>query len=84
MKKEPETKKKGRPRIHKSDTHRLRAYRERQRKEFTRIDAYIDASACWRLDRLAKAWECSRGGAIQRLIMEADEQYNSILFPEAD
>lgn len=81
MKKSPETKKNGRPRVHEDGVARQRAYRAKQREDHTRIDAYIEASASWRLDRLAGAWNVSRGGAIQRLLMEADDRYEEILFP---
>jgi hypothetical protein len=35
-----------------------------------------------RLERLAKAWDCSMSAAVERLIMEADKNYSDILFPE--
>lgn len=81
MKKKPKPKRRGRPRVHEGDAARQRAYRAKQRKDHTRIDAYIEASASWRLDRLASAWGVSRGGVLQRLILEADDRYDGILFP---
>ena len=81
----PETKKKkGRPKKYQSDAERQQAYRDRQRENHRRLDVHIDSSAAWRLDKLAQAWGCSRGRAIQRLLMEADKPYEKILFPDLD
>jgi hypothetical protein len=82
-KKVPETKKRGRPRVYDTAVDRVRAYRERQR-ECRRIDGYITPSASWRLTRLSEAWNCSKGKVMERLILEADERYKDVLFPETD
>lgn len=66
-----------------SSTERVRALRQRRRREGTRVDAYIGDKASWRLTALAKAWRCSRGDVLDRLLIEADERYEDVLFPEA-
>lgn len=69
----------------KGDCSTLRVQRYRQRKrEYTRLDVHITPRASWRLKRLAKAWGVSRARAIDRLILEADERYQAILFPDLD
>lgn len=74
----------GRPKKHADGRERVKAYRERQRHQGRRIDAYVDNQASWRLKRLAAAWGCSLGQAVTRLVMEADGRYNDILFPETE
>ena len=68
----------GRPRIHRDAKARLAAHR----REHRRVEASLESSASWRLKALAKAWGCSQSAAIERLILEADERYEDILFPE--
>ncbi len=75
-----ETKKPGRPRKHQDAKAKVKAWRKNQKGR--RLDGYISNSASWRLQRLADKWECSLAGAVERLVMEADEQYRNILFPE--
>ena len=77
---EEATKRKGRPSIHKDSQSRVKAWRGKQ--EGRRLDGYINNSASWRLSKLAKAWGCSLAGAVERLILEADEKYIDVLFPE--
>ena len=84
MKKEPETKKRGRPRKHQSDADRVKAFRKRQQADGHRIDAYINTHASWRLTALSKACDSSMGRVIERLLLEADERYQDVLFPETD
>lgn len=82
-KKAPETKteKRGRPRLHADGAGRVRAFRKRQHAKGRRIDAYIGDGASWRITKLSEAWGCSLGQVIDRLVMEADDRYESILFP---
>ena len=77
----PETKKKGRPRKHDQTKDRVNSYRQRKQSEGRRLDIYVSTQASWRITALAKAWDCSRGAAIERLILESDNRYQSILFP---
>ena len=73
----------GRPRKGETPAHpaeRVQAYRQRHREK-RRLDGYVSSSASWRLTRLAQAWNCSPAAAIERLILEADERYQDILFP---
>jgi hypothetical protein len=72
----------GRPRKFETPADRVQAYRQRQ--EGRRLDGYINNSASWRLQRLAQTWNCSLSAAVERLILEADEQYQDILFPERE
>ncbi|MFZ5573246.1 MAG: hypothetical protein ACOZF0_22820 [Thermodesulfobacteriota bacterium] len=72
----------GRPKKHETDSARVKAYRNRKNAEGRRLDIFVKAEASWRLTKLAAAWECSKGQVIERLIMEADERYEEILFPE--
>jgi hypothetical protein len=83
-KKEPEMKKRGRgrPRKYANDTERIQAFRDRKQAKGRRFDIYVSSKASWRLTKLAEAWGCSRGDAIDRLLMEADQKYTNILFPE--
>lgn len=76
------SKTRGRARIHTDEKAKMQAWRKKQ--EGRRLDGYIDNSASWRLQRLSEAWNCSMSSAIERLIMEADNKYNSILFPETE
>lgn len=78
----PETKKKGRPKTHEHDRDRVRDYRRRKKAAGRRLDVFVSSKASWRLTALAKAWDCSLGTAIERLILEADQKYEEILFPE--
>jgi len=82
MKTSSEPKKRGRPKKHQSDVDRVNDYRKRKTSDGRRFDVYISTQASWRLTALSKAWGCSRGSAIERLLMEADNQYEGILFPE--
>jgi hypothetical protein len=47
------------------------------------MDIYI-SKATWRLKTLAAAWGCSVGQVINRLVMETDERYGKVLFPETE
>lgn len=75
-------KRRGRPRKHQDPQDRVTAWRKKQ--EGRRLDGYIDSPASWRLTRLAEAWGCSLAGAVERLVLEADERYSDILFPETE
>ncbi len=77
----PETKKRGRPRMYADQAQRMAAYRRRKARAGQRVDAYVGVEAAWRLDRLVKAWGGTSSQAIERLILEADQRYESILFP---
>ena len=77
-----ETKRPGRPRKHKDQAGKVGAWRRKQ--EGRRLDGYVNASASWRLQKLAETWGCSLSAAVERLILEADEKYESILFPETE
>jgi hypothetical protein len=69
----------------KGDSSTLRVQRYRQRKrEYTRLDIFIQPRASWRLKKLAKAWGVSRAKVIDRLILEADGRYREILFPDLE
>lgn len=83
-KKDPETKKRcrGRPRKYAVDTERVQAFRRRKKSDGRRVDAYIGTGASWRLAALSKAWGCSIGEVIERLLLESDQKYENILFPE--
>ena len=72
----------GRPRLHDSGKGRVKAWRRKQTGR--RLDGYIESPASWRLKRLADAWGCSLAGAVERLVMEADDRYKDILFPETE
>lgn len=72
----------GRPRKYATNKERIQAFRKRKLSEGRRFDIYISDKASWRLTKLSKAWGCSRGDAINRLLIEADDRYESILFPE--
>jgi hypothetical protein len=72
-------KKRGRPRKHADGAERLRRFRKEQHR---RLDGYIDSQASWRLNALAAAWGCSRGKVLERLLLEADDKYEDVLFPE--
>lgn len=80
--KKTETKKRGRPRLHKNDADRIKHYRKQKQAEGRRLDIYIDSQASWRLTAFSKAWGCSMGKVVERLLMEADDRYDDILFPE--
>jgi len=73
--------KKGRPRKYDQASERVNAYRKRKLAEGRRLDIFLHSKASWRITALAKAWDCSHGVAIERLIMEADQKYETILFP---
>lgn len=83
-KKEPETKKrgKGRPRKYADNAERVQAFRSRKKADGRRIDAYISTDAGWRLTALSKAWDCSIREVIERLLIESDQKYEDVLFPE--
>jgi hypothetical protein len=72
----------GRPRKYADDAKRVQAFRKRMLEKGRRIDGYVSYSASWRLEKLAKAWGCNMGQVIERLLMEADERYGDVLFPE--
>ena len=74
----------GRPRLHIDDKARVRAYRKQQRHQGRRLDVYVGVQASWRLKRLADAWECGLGEVINRLVLEADDRYSDVLFPETE
>ncbi len=75
----------GRPRKDEKRTNAelLKAFRKRRDKECWRHDVYISYSAHHRIKRLATEWGCTPAKAIERLIMEADEKYQEILFHDA-
>lgn len=77
-----EAKKRGRPRKYKDEAAKVKAWRKKQ--EGRRLDGYIDSSASWRLTKLSEAWGCSLARAVERLVLEADERYEEILFPETE
>lgn len=72
----------GRPRIHKDDKARVRAWKQEKQRTSRRLDCHISSSASWRIMKLARAWNCSLAKATERLIMEADDRYEKILFPD--
>jgi len=74
----------GRPRKHANDAERVRNYRKRKQAEGRRLDVYISSEAAWRLTRLTRAWKCTPGHAIYRLLLEADNipQYRDIVYPK--
>ncbi len=80
-------KKRGRGRPRKeatcSNAECVKAFRKRRSEECWRHDVYISYSAHHRLVSLTKAWGCTPAKAIERLIMEADEKYQEILFHDA-
>jgi hypothetical protein len=65
-----------------TSTERVKRFRQRQKGERTRMEAYLSPKASWRLKKLAAAWKMSRPAAIERLILEAEERYQEILFPD--
>jgi hypothetical protein len=77
-------KKKGPGRPRKYADQRVKTMLWRAKQESKRVDLYLNAKAAWRLDKLAKEWECSRAGAVERLLVEADEKYRDILFPDQE
>lgn len=79
-----ENKKRGRPRKYETDAQRIKAYRQRKNADSRRLDVFINTNSSWRLMALSSAWECSPAKTIERLIMEADQRYESILFPETE
>jgi len=79
-----EAKKRGRPRKYDTDAQRIKAYRFRKNADNQRFDLFINTKASWRLIALSKAWECAPAKVIERLIMEADQRYESILFPDTE
>ena len=74
----------GRPRIHRDVNARVKAFRDRKQAQGRRLDVYVSSKASWRLTKLSKAWGCSKGDAIERLVLEADERYEPILFPDTE
>ncbi len=80
-------KKKGRGRPRKEATRSnaecVKAFRKRRSKEGWRHDVYISYSAHHRLVSLTKAWGCTPSKAIERLILEAEQEYKDIMFPES-
>jgi hypothetical protein len=48
------------------------------------LDVHITPRASWRLKKLASAWGVSRAKVIDRLILEADDRYREILFPDLE
>ncbi len=79
---ESNTKRAGRPRKHSDAQTKIKAWRAKQTGH--RLDGYVDSKAHWRLKALAKAWECSLAGAVERLAVEADNKYSDILFPDEE
>jgi len=75
----------GRPRKYEkgSKAECVKAFRKRRSKECWRHDVYISYSAHHRLVSLAKAWDCIPSKAIERLILEAEQRYKDIMFPES-
>ena len=72
----------GRPRKHNTAVERVRSYRQGKQAEGRRLDLYVSSKASWRLTALANAWGCSKAKAVERLLLESDERYETILFPE--
>lgn len=73
--------KKGRPRKYDQASERVNAYRKRKLAEGRRLAIFLHSKASWRITALAKVWDCSYGVAIERLIMEAGQKYETILIP---
>ena len=71
----------GRPRKYNNDAIKISIWRKRASLDKRRIELSINHSASWRLEALAQEWDVSRSAVIERLIMEADERYQNILFP---
>ncbi len=74
--------KRGRPRKHADQKTKIRVWRKKQ--EGIRLDGYVNSSASWRLKKLSKEWSCSLAGVVERLVLEADEKYYNIVFPETE
>lgn len=72
----------GRVKIHENSTARVAAWRQKQRLKKCRLDGFVNYEASWRLKALADVWGCSRSSVVERLILEADEKYGDLLFPE--
>ena len=72
----------GRPRKYKDNAQRQRAFREKQRHKSERFDIYLSEAAAWRVQELVVAWNSTSAKVIERLILEATEQYREILLPE--
>ena len=70
--------KRGRPSKYQTGAERIHAFRERQQKNKSRIDVYIDTQVEKRLDKLAKAWDCPRGAMIHRLLLETHDKYRNV------
>ena len=79
---ETAAKRPGRPRKHSDTQAKVKAWRAKQTGY--RLDGYVDSKAHWRLKVLAKSWECSLSGVIERLAIEADENYSDLLFPDQE
>jgi hypothetical protein len=62
----------GRPRLHDSGKGRVKAWWRKQTGR--RLDGYIESPESWRLQRLAETWGCFIAGAVERLVMEADDR----------
>jgi len=60
----------------------VNAWKKEQKLSGRRLDCHIGNQASWRIGKLAQAWDCSLSSAVERLILEADSRYSSILFPE--
>lgn len=78
------SKRPGRPRKYEASKDRIKAYRRRKSLETCRVDAYLSITAYNRISDLSKAWGCSKGAVVERLVMEASEAYRDILFPETE
>lgn len=74
----------GRPKKHETDHDRIKAFRKKKDRESCRIDCYVSYGASNRIESLSKFWNCSKGDTIDRLIMEAAEKYDDILFSHSD
>lgn len=77
-----EEKAQGRQQQNADDPKRSQASSKRKLLEGRRLHIHICTKASWRITMLSKVWGCSRGQAIERLILEADSRYEDILFPD--
>ena len=80
----PETKKKGRPKVHDQARDRVRAFRGRKQAEGKRLDIFVNTKAICSITAFSKAWGCSISSVVERLIMLANEEYKLDLLPETE
>lgn len=77
-------KKRGRPQIHKNAAERSKAWKETKKHEGRRLDLFVSPSVSWRIRKLSKSWGLSISATVERLLLEACENYSSILFVDDD